>query len=177
MSRSVLYCALAVVAMSTSIPVIILNTMLRCNFLYLILLWKKFSLIPITETSLQQSLELILDQLLAQRTDAVDKHLSVKMVELMLHDSGKVALNPLVMLLQFAIEPLNSNACRTRHLLVYSRQREAPLFHCICFCIVVFHDMWIDKRATEVLVLRHIVCQYIKIYHHQSDSLTNLWCR
>ena len=54
------------------------------------------------------------------------------------------------------------------------RQREATFLLGFGLCVVIFHDMRIDKRTFEVLVLWHVVGQYVEVDNHQTDSLTNL---
>ena len=77
-----------------------------------------FRLITATIAALGQSLELALDELFAERGDMVDKHLAVQMVELMLHDTGQIALNPFVVVLELLVVPFDMDACGTDHLLV-----------------------------------------------------------
>ena len=54
--------------------------------------------------------QLVLYQLLAQRGNAVDEHLAIKVVKLMLHHPGKVSLHPFVMLLQLVVKVTHMDA-------------------------------------------------------------------
>jgi hypothetical protein len=49
------------------------------------------------------------------------------MVELMLHDTCQIALNPFVMWLELLVEPLYTDTCGTNNLLVDGRQRKTAL--------------------------------------------------
>ena len=69
-----------------------------------------------------ECLQLRLNELTAQGRDAVDEHVPVKMIELMLHDTGQIALHPFVMLLEILVHPLHMNARGTDYLLVNGRQ-------------------------------------------------------
>ena len=55
--------------------------------------------IAATVLALGHRAQLVHDQALAERRHAVDKHLALQVVELVLHDAGQIALHPLVVLL------------------------------------------------------------------------------
>ena len=58
----------------------------------------------------------------------IDEHLAIEVIELMLHHTGQIALNPLVVMLKLLIVPFDVNLCRTYHFLMNSGQRQAALF-------------------------------------------------
>jgi hypothetical protein len=80
-----------------------------------------FGLVTTTETALCQSTQLAFNELLAEWRDTVDKHLTVEVVELMLHNTSQIPLNPLVVVLKVLVIPLYVDTGRTCNLLVDSR--------------------------------------------------------
>ena len=91
-----------------------------------LLTWSLY-LIRSTETSLKQGAQFGLYQLFAQGRNSVDKHRSVEVVKLVLHNSGEVTLHPLIMLSKVLILILYPYALWTNNILAYCRQREASL--------------------------------------------------
>ena len=85
-------------------------------------------LVTTAVTALRERFQLALYQLFAQWRYAVDEHLPLQMVELMLHAAGLVAFYPLVVGLKVFVYSLHADACGARHLLVDGRQRQATLF-------------------------------------------------
>ena len=79
-------------------------------------------LVTTTEASLSEGTQLALDELFAELRNTVDKHLTVKMVELVLHHASQVSLYPLIVVLKVLIVLLYMDTCRTSNLLVDSRQ-------------------------------------------------------
>ena len=100
----------------------------------------------------------------------VDEHLAVKMVELMLHDTGQIALHPLVVLLELLVLPLHVDACGTHHLLVDGRQRQTAFLAGVSLRLVALDDVRIDIHLTETLVLGQIVAQHIEVDNRQTDG-------
>ena len=73
--------------------------------------------------ALRQCLQLTLDELFAERRQMVDEHLGIQMIELVLHDTCQIAIDPFVVLLEVLIHVLHMNASVARHILVDAGQR------------------------------------------------------
>ena len=69
-------------------------------------------------SSFCQGNEFILNELFTERRNTVYEHLTVEMVELMLHNPGQIALYPLVVVLELFIVPLHMDTRRAHHLLM-----------------------------------------------------------
>ena len=133
-----------------------------------------FRLVSTAIASYRERFKFAFDQLFAQRIDMVDEHLTVKVVKLMLHDSGQIALYPFVMLLKRFIHPLHANTCWTLHFFMDRWQRQTTLFRGVRMLFVILNNMRINKRPSEPFILRHIFREQIKVDHRQSDSLSYL---
>ena len=117
----------------------------------------RLCLISTTVFPLDQCAQLALDELLAERRYVVYEHLSVEMVELMLHHSGKIALDPLVMVVEVLIVPFHMDARGSDHLLMDGRQREASFFRAVGLALIVLNDMRIDEHLSEAFVFGQVV--------------------
>ena len=69
------------------------------------------------ELSLEDVLQLACNHVLAKRRQAIDKHGTLQVVELVLHHTCLVTFHPLVVLLHLLVEILHMDAGRTSHLL------------------------------------------------------------
>ena len=92
----------------------------------------------------------------------------------MLHYSCEIAFHPLIMLLEILVHILHMNTLRANHLLMNSREREASFLRRISLRIIIFHDMSIIEHLAEVLILREILRNNIKIDDHYADVTTHL---
>ena len=89
----------------------------------------RLDLISTTEISFQQISQFSFHHLFAQHGQMVHEHFPVKMVELMLHDTGQISFHPFVMGLEILVQITHTNACGTTHRLVDARQTQTPFFH------------------------------------------------
>jgi len=135
-----------------------------------------FGLVATAIATLRQGFQLALDELFAKGRDAVDKHVSLQMVELVLHDAGQIALHPLIVGLELLIEPLHTDARRPNYLLVDGRKRQTAFFTAVGLAVVSLNDMGIDIDTTEVLVLWHVIAENIQVDDDQTDGLAYLRC-
>ena len=84
-----------------------------------------FRAVATAELTLQQSLQLIFDKLLAERRKMVGKEDAVKVIYLVLQHAGEVTIKPFVVRFKFFVNILHANARVPRYLLVYARQGKA----------------------------------------------------
>ena len=96
------------------------------------------------------------------------------MVELVLHDAGQIALNPLVMMLELLVVPLDMDARGAHHLLVNGGQRQTAFLGGVGIRVVGFDDVGIDIHLTEALILGQVVADDVEVDNRQADGTTNL---
>ena len=84
-----------------------------------------FRAVATTKLALQQSLQLTLDKLLAERRKMVGEEDAVKVVYLVLQHAGEVTIKPFVVRFKFFVNILHANARVPRYLFVYAWQRKA----------------------------------------------------
>ena len=92
----------------------------------------------------------------------VDKHLTVKMVELMLHHASQITFDPFLMSLELLVKILNANTARTGYILVDARHGKTAFFHGLrSRSRIVLYDMRIDVCPTKAFILRQILAEDI----------------
>ena len=96
------------------------------------------------------------------------------MVELMLHDTGQIAVDPLVVRSHILVEILHVDAFRACDVLTETGNRQASFLKRLLLLVVIFKDMGIHKRVAEALVLREIVFQHIQVDDNHTDGLADL---
>ena len=98
------------------------------------------------------------------------------MVELVLHHTGQIALNPLVVVVKLLVVPFYTDTGGTNHLFMDGWQRQTTLFAGVRLCVVILHDMRIDIHLTETFIFGHILSQHVEIDNRQAYRTTNLGC-
>ena len=96
------------------------------------------------------------------------------MVELMLDDTRKVAVHPLVVLLEVLVKILHVDAFCPGHRLVDAGQRETALLHRLRLRVVELEDVSVDESMAEVLVFRESIRKDIQVDHDDPDRLPDL---
>ena len=105
----------------------------------------------------------------------VDEHLGIQMIELVLHDTCQIAIDPFVVLLEVLIHVLHMNASVARHILVDAGQRQASFLQRLRGRLLIdFHDVRIDIHVAETLVLGEFVTEHVEIDNSQTDVLSDL---
>ena len=107
----------------------------------------------------------------------VDEHFGVEVVEFVLHHTRQIALDPLVVRLEFLVHVLHSDARVARHFLVNAGQRQtAFLARFRRRRLVDFHDVRIDVNLAKTLVFGHVFAQRVEVDDGKADVLADLRC-
>ena len=132
----------------------------------------RFCSVRTTVASEKELLELGAYELLAQGRNAVYEHCALKVVKLVLHDTGKITLHPFVVLVEIGIHISYMDARGTCHALVNAWQGETTLLHRLLLrVVIIFDDVGIDKCLLKTFVFWKVVTQHAEIYDTTRMSL------
>jgi hypothetical protein len=118
----------------------------------------------------------VLVHLTTQRSESVDKHFALEVVEFVLHGASEEALDPLVVLLHILVKILHADALGAGNFFVDSGNREAALLDRDCL-FGSLDDVSIDVDTTELLVLGIILGKRIEVDNHETDRKAYLGSR
>ena len=104
--------------------------------------------------SLQKGFELAGNHLLAEWRETISEYTTFEVIKLMLDNSSKIAINPLLMLNEVLVIPLYVDALCTCHTLMNTWQRETSLFQGLRLRVIILKDVTIDECVTIVFILR-----------------------
>ena len=111
----------------------------------------------------------------AQRGDAVDEEFAFKVVKLVLHHSGKIALHPFLVGSEVLVKITDFDAGGATHRLVDAGQTQTPLFGNGCFRVVIFQNVGVDVGTVEVSIFGKVVFQHVKSDDNHANRLADLW--
>ena len=116
-----------------------------------------FDTIVTIDLAFNHVVEFVANHLLAYRRDVIDKHMSLKMVALVLDYAGEISVDVLVVLNPVFIKIMDVNLGVACHILVNAGHTQAPFFASLGGTCLVDGDFRVDKHHAFVLKFRELV--------------------